>query len=286
MIQWRKQSSVVMAVSVVVAVLVLSQMAMYEAHLLLGVKLHRNLFDICASLFRSNPLSYYLISVLLNLLVAYTLAIGLFRSIQQFYLIRKFRVRLSMLVHKPLTAQMNDKFRRAKQDIIVVRNDQLLALTMGFRKPRIVLSTGLLDLLDEQELKAVVEHESYHQLNHDAAKIFLLQMISQALWFIPVTKWSYHNYRIISELSADDHAIRTMGNEISLGSALLKMIKLDTSKNEMPVLVHFADVSINYRLSQLVNPRRAIPVRLDSKSLMISVLVLIILMGMILLTGA
>jgi Zn-dependent protease with chaperone function len=154
---------------------------------------------------------------------------------------------------------------------------------MGFRKPLIVLSTGLIEMLDRHELEAVIEHEAFHQNNHDSLKIFILQLISQALWFIPLTKWTYQNYKIISELMADEYAVIKTGSELGLGSALLKLIKNCFHENAAPVLAHFADGSVNYRLQQLVDPQKNIPVKLETISIVISINVLLLFMSMIVL---
>ena len=41
---------------------------------------------------------------------------------------------------------------------------------MGFVRPKIVLSTGLMSLLNDDELKAVIYHEMYHKENRDPLK--------------------------------------------------------------------------------------------------------------------
>jgi beta-lactamase regulating signal transducer with metallopeptidase domain len=111
----------------------------------------------------------------------------------------------------------------------------------------------------------------------------LLQLISQSLWFIPITKLAHHNFKLISELLADEYAIKKTGSELGLGSALLKLIKKGFSDNPTPVLVYFSDGIVNYRLQQLVDPDQAIPVRLGMTSIVISFHVLLLFMGMIVL---
>lgn len=64
-----------------------------------------------------------------------------------------------------MTRSVNETFNRVKNDILVVNAEQPLAFTLGFRRPFIVFSTGLIRLLDFDELEAVVEHEAFHQRN-------------------------------------------------------------------------------------------------------------------------
>jgi Zn-dependent protease with chaperone function len=167
---------------------------------------------------------------------------------------------------------LNETFNRRNNDIVVIQDKELLAFTFGFRKPKIVLSSYLIDMLDPKELEAVIYHETSHQKYYDGLKVFVLQIISEVLWYIPLTKWSFQNYRILVELVADEFAINRMGSEFGLGSALLKLIKnqLKINPDSAPALVHFADETVDYRLKQLVNPKQTIPVKIPVWSVIIS----------------
>ncbi len=282
---WRRKSVFIVGLSLAIAGLVWSQMGMYLINVIFGVSVPVNFFHFCISLFKEDTFYYFLTIILLNTLIAYTALVTLFKVTEQFILLRRFRQKILSLENHELRLIVNQELARPNQDIVIIQHDQLIAFTMGFRHPTIVLSSGLLEILDDPELEAVVHHETHHQKNFDSLKLFVLQLISQAMWYIPVTKWAYQNYRIISELSADEYAIERMGSELGLGSALLKLIKNCFSEKSAPVLAYFADVSnesVNYRLKQLVEPERTIPVRLETKSVLVSVQVLLVLMCMFL----
>jgi Zn-dependent protease with chaperone function len=284
MIWWKKKSSLVLCLSVLIALLVWSQMGMFMAHLLFGASIKVNFFKFCLSLFKEQSLYYFLVIGLLNVIIAYTVLISIFKITEQYFLMKRFRNRIKDYKNTYLTNMINRMFDRQNEDILVINQNQSLAFTMGFRKPIIVLSSGLLEIMEDDELRAIVEHETFHQKNHDSIKILILQLISQTLRYIPLTKWSYQNYKIISELMADEYAIQKLGSEVGLSSALLKLIKNRCTVNLIPVLVHFSDESVNFRLQQLVSPRKAIPVRLNFTSMFVSIYVLLLLMVMILVT--
>lgn len=281
--QWQRKSSFVLALSLLIAILVSSQMGMYLAHLLFGVNLQINFFKFCMSLFKEKSFYYFLVITFLNVLIVYTILITLIKITQQYILSRRFRHKIMAFKDRTLTDQMINECKLQNRKLIVIDYKQSMAFTMGFRKPLIVLSTGLIEMLDRHELEAVIEHETFHQRNYDSLKIFILQLISQVLWFIPLTKWTYQNYKIISELLADEYAINKTGSELGLASALLKLIKNCFHENAAPVLAHFTDGSVNYRLQQLVDPKKTIPVRLETISIVISIHVLLVFMGMIVL---
>ncbi|MGM0883091.1 MAG: M56 family metallopeptidase [Bacillota bacterium] len=283
MMRWQRKSSIVLALSLLIAGLVWSQMGMYLAHLMFGVNLQVNFFKFCLSLFKEKSFYYFLVIIFLNALIVYTILITLIKFAQQYVLSRRFRNKIMALSNRTLTDQIIRDYKPLNNKLIVIDHKQPMAFTMGFRSPLIVLSTGLIEMLDHHELEAVIEHEAFHQNNRDSLKIFILQLISQVLWFIPLTKWTYQNYKIISELMADEYAIKKTGSELGLGSALLKLIKNCFHENAAPVLAHFADGSVNYRLQQLVDPQKDIPVKLETTSIVISIYVLLLFMSMIVL---
>jgi Zn-dependent protease with chaperone function len=281
--RWQRKSSLVLALSLFIAILVWSQMGMYIVHLIFGVDVKVNFFKFCISLFKENSLYYFIVITFLNSIIAYAILITIIKIIQQFVLSRRFITRLMSLRNINLTARVIQQFKPLNQNIIVIDHKQAMAFTVGFRRPLVVLSSELIEMLDHRELEAVIEHESFHQSHNDSLKIFILQLISQSLWFIPITKWTYHNYKLMSELLADEYAIKKTGSELGLGSALLKLIKKGFSDNPTPVLVYFTDGVVNYRLQQLVDPGHDIPVRLGTTSIVISIHVLLLFMSMIVL---
>ncbi|WP_372662138.1 M56 family metallopeptidase [Cohnella sp.] len=242
-----------------------------------------NFFKLCLSLFKENSLYYFLMIFLLNSLIAYSVVITIFKIVQQYFLSGRFKDKIFRLENIQLTNSLKNDFMIFNQALIVIDHRQPMAFTMGLRKPCIVLSSRLLEMLDHQELEAVIEHETFHQNNHDSIKIFILHLISHALWFIPLTKWTYKNYIIISELLADEFAVQRTGSEIGLGSALLKLINSCFSEKPNPMLVYFSEAAVNYRLEQLINPERKIPIRMETKSIVLSIHVLLLFMGMIVL---
>jgi len=64
-------------------------------------------------------------------------------------------------------------------ELFVVANPQLGAMTIGMNKPFIVLNSGLVDLLDEEELRFVVAHELGHAMSGHAVYQTLLQRMIQ-----------------------------------------------------------------------------------------------------------
>jgi Zn-dependent protease with chaperone function len=284
--RWHRKSVLLLLLSLGIAGIVWSQMGMYLVHLLFGVDVKVNFFKFCMSLFHEDSLYYFLIITFLNAIIAYTMLVTAVKLVKQYMGSRKMKARLLALREIKQTAWLIERFRPANQHVIVIRHTQPLAFTVGLRRPLVVLSSAMVDMLGDGELEAVVHHEIYHQQSYDTLKIFALQLVAQSLWFIPLFRWSLRNYSIMSELMADEFAVQQTGSEHGLGSALLKLIKNAFSDNPTPVLVRFTDGVVNYRLQQLVEPSDGIPVKADFISVILSVSVLFMFMAMIVLAIA
>ncbi|HEV2126367.1 MAG TPA: M56 family metallopeptidase [Chloroflexota bacterium] len=98
-----------------------------------------------------------------------------------------------------------------------------LALTWGILRPRIVLSTWMLEHLDEQELEAVLAHEVAHVARRDSLVVWLATLLRDAFCYLPTTRAAYRRLHQEKELICDDLAIRSTGQPLALASALAKV---------------------------------------------------------------
>lgn len=275
---WRYKSLVVLALGLFFALLLFLQIGMYLINHLFGTMISLNIFQLCISLFKGNTFVYHTVLLVVNTFIAYTIFMICKKVGQQILEFTKVKKKIALLKNTQLSENVNRKFNRKKVDISIIESIEPVAFTIGFFRPTIVLSTALITMLDHAELEAVVFHETAHQKYFDPLKLLVLQIISEAMWYIPLTKWSYQNYKIMIELVADEYAINRMGSELGLGSALLKLIKTRLSGSTAPSLVPFADGTVDYRIKQLIDPEPSIPVKIQTKSIFISINMIMILM--------
>jgi hypothetical protein len=104
----------------------------------------------------------------------------------------------------------------------LIRSDEPQALCAGYLRPRIYLSEGALRRLQDEELKAVVGHETHHQRRRDPLRLLLARSLADALFFIPILGQINERYRSLGELAADEAAVRGVRSRGPLASALLK----------------------------------------------------------------
>jgi Zn-dependent protease with chaperone function len=77
-------------------------------------------------------------------------------------------------------------------EMYVVQNPQPTAYTIGMDHPAIIVSTGLYELMDEEEMRFVVGHEAGHVLSGHAVyrtMLIWLTNLSLRLSWMPIGKW-------------------------------------------------------------------------------------------------
>ena len=109
-------------------------------------------------------------------------------------------------------------------DITVIKDDKLkTAFTHGLFQPKIYISAGLINSLDNSELKAVYLHELHHKNRKDPLRFFVLSIIRDTFFYIPLKGFAERIIHTRIEAEADDAAVKEMKEPISLAGALLKI---------------------------------------------------------------
>jgi len=266
---------------IVIAFFVLLQMGLYLAHQIGDINLQWGLFQYCLTALKKNSLQHRLLDFLFYGLIAYTTLKILLRIIKQSYLTWKLEKRIEVQKDVRATKRLKKKYREWGIEIAVIRDRTFLALAMGIFRPKILLSTHVLDCFTEQEVEAILLHEWHHCKNRDPLKLFLVILFTDSMKYVPVLKGLAHHYKVWRELLADRFVIHRMGSAYELGSVLLKLTGQE--HRQFAAGVSFADVAINYRIQQMIEPSRPIRVPvLRGKPTLQSIVVVLIFMSFIL----
>src|SRR3989442_1331594 len=105
----------------------------------------------------------------------------------------------------------------------VVESHDAIAMAVGGRSRNILVSRGVLELLEKDEIETVVAHELMHLKHHDAEFKVFSRVVSRLLFFDPFSKFfdpAVHRER---EYLADEMGGRSTGRPAALASALLKI---------------------------------------------------------------
>ena len=106
---------------------------------------------------------------------------------------------------------------------LVVVHAQPVALAHGFWRPTLLVSTWMLDHLDEYELEAALAHELAHAARRDYPATWLATVLRDAFCYLPTSLVVYAQLRRERELACDDLAVATTRRRLELASALARV---------------------------------------------------------------
>jgi Zn-dependent protease with chaperone function len=113
----------------------------------------------------------------------------------------------------------------ACEDAFLIDDARPLAFCVGFRRPRVYVSTGALAVLDEEALAAVLTHERHHAQRRDPLRLAISRVLARALFFLPGLAEMGRRREALSEISADESAIEAApANRSALARAMLSFI--------------------------------------------------------------
>nr|WP_256469071.1 M56 family metallopeptidase [Conexibacter sp. DBS9H8] len=95
------------------------------------------------------------------------------------------------------------------------------AFCAGLLQPRIYISTGALERLNRDELRSVLAHETHHTCVRDPFRLLVTRALGDGLFFVPAMRRMNRDYAMVSELAADEAAVRAGGGPQPLASAML-----------------------------------------------------------------
>lgn len=160
----------------------------------------------------------------------------------------------STLVYSDKIKQLIKKLN-LQNKTFVYQNNHPSAFCFGFKNPKIYISTGLIQILSELELEAVLRHERYHLENRDTLMLFFASIMQWLFPFFPIISDISKNYRIQTEIAADDSVIKGMQNSKSLISVLGKLVAYEP-KNPLAFVPSLADWdTIEIRIKKLVKQK-------------------------------
>jgi Zn-dependent protease with chaperone function len=97
------------------------------------------------------------------------------------------------------------------------------AMAMGFRRATIVVSEALPEVLDDEEMEAVVAHEVAHLANRDAQLVAVAGFLRDIMAWNPIAHLAFRRLARDRELEADERAAAITGKPLALASGLLKI---------------------------------------------------------------
>jgi hypothetical protein len=98
--------------------------------------------------------------------------------------------------------------------------------TVGFWRPRIIVSPQLARAVDPTALSAVFAHETAHARHRDPLRIWLAQIATDVQWPWPAARERFRRWRRVLELARDEEARLSGADGADLASAVLAATRM------------------------------------------------------------
>jgi hypothetical protein len=156
-------------------------------------------------------------------------------------------------------------------EMVVVDRPEVAAFTHGFRHHTVVVSRGLCDLLDPEEIQAVLAHEMAHARRRDTRLGWLLFGLRLLSFYNPVALLVFHRMGHDIEQLCDAEAAVATTDPLALASALIKVYRASTGRRvprgmasglaerAMAVEQHARRTLVEDRVERLLHPTRIEP---------------------------
>ncbi len=171
-------------------------------------------------------------------------------------------VRLFLPHRESLPTRLQTLFKPhglAAEDIVYLNLAVPHAFCLGFWRPRIWLTSGLVKLLTDEELAAVLAHEAYHYQRRDPLRLLISRALKAAFFFLPLVSDLAKSAELQQEVAADRSAIAHLGDDLPLLCALQKLITQDTKGASLPSATFNPFNVTEARLRRLIYPSQSAP---------------------------
>ncbi len=196
--------------------------------------------------------------------------ISLFRILVYIFKAQKLKNSLSVRIQATNKKHAIIQILGLKDKTIVIKSSDKFAFCLGFRSPKIYISTSLLNSLTTNEVTAVLKHEEYHLKNQDTLTMLIATVTVSLFPFFPTISDLIKRYKINREIAADAYAVSQLGTDKSLASALRKF--LDIPNIQIAAVASISSIdTIEPRILALTR-KQYVQSRLQMKNLLITIL--------------
>lgn len=136
--------------------------------------------------------------------------------------------------------------------IAVVESSSAFAVSLGWLRPTVVLSTGLVERLTPAQLDVVVAHEQAHAARRDALVLTIARVL--ALAHLPhVRRRILADLALACEQACDEEAARACGDRVRVAETIVAAERAAASVNPSPVAgLAFGGGEVVHRVESLL----------------------------------
>jgi Zn-dependent protease with chaperone function len=133
------------------------------------------------------------------------------------------------------------------------------AFCLGFWRPRIWLTSDLINLLSDEELTVVLAHEVYHCRRRDPLRLLISRALKSAFFFLPLVGDLANFVELQQEIAADQSVIEYLGDDLPLLCTLQKLLTQDMKGTPLPSATFTPFNVTEARLRRLIYPSQSTP---------------------------
>ncbi len=147
--------------------------------------------------------------------------------------------------------------------VVFLDRDAPVLFCTGVRRHSVVISRGVLALLDREELRAALAHEMAHLARHDPAASWGVMAARAVMAFNPAFQVVSRAIARDAEARADERAAEACGDRLALASGLLKLHRATSAGSPVRRTLPFGDV-----LAEPLNRARSYDVEVRCRRLL------------------
>ena len=182
---------------------------------------------------------------------------------------------MAFLAHWRRSSELLERFdlalhSRLESSIQLIETKLPLAFSLGMLKPRIVISTGLVNRLSAQQLSIVRAHELIHVRYKDGLYKWILLFVGSFHW-PSVKRIILDEHAVALELRADQQVARSQSN-IAVAETIVAVQRLMCASRMDESICQFLGSKLEQRIHYLLSkaPDKALPKRFLLSAVMCS----------------
>jgi hypothetical protein len=142
------------------------------------------------------------------------------------------------------------------QHSMIVSGGDVLVAAAGVRAPKVIVSTGALVKLDDEELAAGLQHEWGHVKRRHPSLLLVARILCAIGRPLPGGRSAFRNLQFHLERDADEYSVQRTGDPLALASAICKAAP-PLPDPLAPAAASLAGCGVPQRLQLLLNQRSA-----------------------------
>lgn len=156
-----------------------------------------------------------------------------------------------------------DQHDLSSDEVVYLKFEALHIFCLGFIRPRIWVTSGLVERLSDEELSAVLAHEKHHSRQRDPLRLLVSRALQSAFFFLPFVTDLAKVTELQQEIAADQAAIATLGDDLPLLCALQKLLQQSDPNRPMQWAAYSPFNVTQARLERLLDAKSTSSLPID-----------------------